>query len=145
MFFPYTPHDWYWIVGGDESQVWSSKSKAYVPLDNAAYVAFLASYRRPTRIESEEELGRVLNEQFPAGSPRPPRHMAPLAFRRLFTDGERLAIHTAAQSNAAISVWVMDGAAAQVIDLDDPATHAALAALVAAGLLTSTRRDEILS
>ena len=141
----YNPRDWYWIVGNDETQVWSSRRKAYVPDDDEDYGTFLALGRRPTRIESEAELGRVLNEQFPEGSPRSPRHIAPLAFRRLFTDGERAAIHTAAQSNAAISVWVMDGAAAQVIDLDDPATHAALAALVAAGLLTSARRDEILS
>jgi hypothetical protein len=39
----------------------------------------------------------------------------------------------------------MDGAAAQVIDLDDAATIAALDTLVGAGLLTAQRRDEILA
>ena len=141
----YNPRDWYWIVAGDESRVWSSRRKAYVPDDDEDYGTFLALGRRPTRIASEAELAAVLEQQYPDGSPRPPRHIAPLAFRRLFTDGERAAIHTAAQTNAAISVWVMDGAAAQVIDLDDPATAAALNALVGAGLLTAARRDEILA
>lgn len=146
MFPLYNPRDWYWIVvGGPEDHVWSSRRKAYVPGDDADYGTFLALGRRPTRIASEGELADVLNEQYPEGSPRAPRHLAPLAFRRLFTDGERLAIHTAAQANATVAVWVMDGAAAQVIDLDDPATALALQALVDAGLLTAARRDEILA
>jgi hypothetical protein len=146
MFGPvYNPRDWYWLVAdGPEDHVWSSRRKAYVPGDDADYGTFVALGRRATRIGSEAELATVLGEQFPEGSPRPPRHMAPLAFRRLFTDAERLAIHTAAQANAAVAVWVMDGAAAQVINLDDPATIAALDALVAAGLLTAARRDAIL-
>jgi hypothetical protein len=146
MFPTYNPRDWYWLVAdGPEDHVWSSRRQAYMPGDDEDYGTFQALGRRATRIESEAELGRVLNAQYPEGSPRPPRHIAPLAFRRRFTDGERLAIHTAAQANAAVAVWVMDGAAAQVIDLDDPATAAALDALVAAGLITAPRRDEILA
>jgi hypothetical protein len=77
----YDPRDWYWLVAyGPEDHVWSSRRKAYVPGDDADYGAFLASGRRATRIESEAELGRVLNEQFPAGSPRP--HPANGAARR---------------------------------------------------------------
>jgi hypothetical protein len=44
-------HDWFWIVGGDESRAWSSAAGGYVseyPTD------------RLTRIESEEELSDVL-------------------------------------------------------------------------------------
>ena len=140
----YNPADWYWIVAGDETQVWSSRRKAYIPADHPDCVAFLATGRRATRMGSEAELAEVLNAQFPEGSPRAPRHIAPLAFRRLFTDAERVAIHAAAQANATVAVWVMDGAAAQVIDLDDPATALALQALVDAGLITAARRDEIL-
>ncbi len=76
----YNPRDWYWIVAGDEDQLWSSRRKAYVPADDAHYLAFFAAGRRPTRIDSEAELGRVLNDQFPAGSPRP--HPANGAARR---------------------------------------------------------------
>ena len=113
-------------------------------MDDGEYDLFTSAGRRPTRIASEGEFADVLNEQYPEGSPRAPRHLAPLAFRRLFTDAERLAIHTTAQANATVAVWVMDGAAAQVIDLDDPATALALQALVDAGLITAARRDEIL-
>lgn len=68
----YDPRDWYWIVAGDEAQVWSSRRKAYVAEGDEDYGTFLALGRRPTRIGSEAELAAVLNEQFPAGSPRPP-------------------------------------------------------------------------
>jgi len=47
----YTPFDWHWIVGGDESRAWSSASGCYVsdyPAD------------RVTRIASEAELNDVL-------------------------------------------------------------------------------------
>ncbi len=71
MLPPYNPRDWYWIVAGNEDQLWSSRRRAYVAADDADYLAFFASGRRATRIDSEAELGRVLNEQFPAGSPRP--------------------------------------------------------------------------
>ena len=81
MFGPlYNPRDWYWILGGDESRVWSSRRKAYVPDDDEDYATFLAIGRRPTRIESEAELAAVLNAQFPEGSPRP--HPANGAARR---------------------------------------------------------------
>jgi ABC-type glycerol-3-phosphate transport system substrate-binding protein len=47
----YTPHDWHWIVGGDESRAWSSAAGAYV-------VDF--DEHRLTRIDSEENLTDVL-------------------------------------------------------------------------------------
>lgn len=48
----YNPHDWYWIVAGDDSKAWSSVSGNYVadwPAD------------RTTRIASEQELSDVLS------------------------------------------------------------------------------------
>lgn len=48
---PYTPRDWYWVVGGDESRAWSSAQKDFVanwPSDQT------------TRIANELELYDVL-------------------------------------------------------------------------------------
>jgi len=56
----YTPTDWYWIVAGDETKVFSSAIGEYVQPDNAAYVAWLGRGGVPTRIASEDELGEVL-------------------------------------------------------------------------------------
>jgi hypothetical protein len=60
----YNAADWYWIVAGDASRVFSSKVGNYVSLDDAAYLAFAADYQ-PTRIASEDELLAVLAEQAP--------------------------------------------------------------------------------
>jgi hypothetical protein len=60
MALSYNPLDWYWIVAGDESRVFSSKTGDYVQLGDAAYVAWLALGGVPTRIISEAELGEVL-------------------------------------------------------------------------------------
>lgn len=51
MIMAYTPHDWFWIVGGDESRAWSSAVGGYV----AGYPT-----DRLTRIASEAELNDVL-------------------------------------------------------------------------------------
>lgn len=48
----YTPHDWHWIVGGDESRFWSSAA--------GAYVEQLPQGAGCTRILSEAELDDVL-------------------------------------------------------------------------------------
>lgn len=57
---PYTPSNWYWIVAGDETKVFSSAAGDYVPLDSPAYVAWLATESAPTRIANAAELGEVL-------------------------------------------------------------------------------------
>lgn len=56
----YDPANHYWIVAGDESQVYSSVAGDFVPVNNAAYVAWLAAGSAPTRIASNAELGEVL-------------------------------------------------------------------------------------
>jgi hypothetical protein len=56
----YTPQDWYWIIAGDQSKVFSSASGDYVLPSNPAYVAWLATGKKPTRILNEAELGEVL-------------------------------------------------------------------------------------
>jgi hypothetical protein len=59
--------DWYWIIGGDTANVWSSARAALFPATDAAYVAW---GRTPTPIPSMAELEQVFAVQFPAGSPR---------------------------------------------------------------------------
>lgn len=56
----YTPQNWYWIVGNDETQVYSSASGDYVPVSDATYVSWLADGGKATRITSSDELGEVL-------------------------------------------------------------------------------------
>jgi hypothetical protein len=38
------PKDWYWIVAGNDSQVYSSKRNIYVPLDDPAYIDWLTTH-----------------------------------------------------------------------------------------------------
>lgn len=58
----YNPRDWYWIVNGDETQVYSSATGDFVPDTDATYVEWLADGTVPTRIANEAELGEVLAE-----------------------------------------------------------------------------------
>lgn len=57
---PYNPKDWYWIVNGDETQVYSSKARNFVQAANATYQAWLSAGGLPSRIASAAELGEVL-------------------------------------------------------------------------------------
>ena len=63
----YNAGSWFWIVAGDETQVYSSAAADFVKPDDAAYVAFLEDGGLPTRIASMEELRDVLLAQAPAG------------------------------------------------------------------------------
>jgi hypothetical protein len=56
----YDPKNWYWIVAGDETRVFSSATGNYVPANDATYVAWAADGTMPTRILNETELGEVL-------------------------------------------------------------------------------------
>lgn len=56
----YTPHNWYWIVAGDETRAYSSASGDYVPVSDETYQAWLASGNAATRIANEDELAEVL-------------------------------------------------------------------------------------
>ncbi len=121
---PYTPHDWFWLVGGDESQVYSSAARDYVPLDDPAYVAFLAAGGAPTRIGSADELAAVLR-----ASSVPPYHLVPtrLVVDRLQAAGKLAAARTALDSaplylrerwNTRLAIYA-----------DDPDARALLAAI----------------
>jgi hypothetical protein len=56
----YDPSNWYWIVGGNVAQVFSSAVGNYVSTNDAAFAAWQADGSTPTRIASEIELGEVL-------------------------------------------------------------------------------------
>lgn len=57
---PYTPQDWYWIVAGSTTQVYSSAAVAYVAVSNPTYQTWLASGNSPTKIAVEQDLFDVL-------------------------------------------------------------------------------------
>lgn len=63
----YIVSNWYWIVAGSTTQVYSSKVGNYVPTTDATYQAWLAAGSAPTKIATEASLGAVLA---PSG-PRP--------------------------------------------------------------------------
>lgn len=77
----------------------------------------------------------------------PPTHrtrLTRLEFRNLFTQAEKQALYTAAQSSIDVQIFLDDLNAAQYVETTDPVTVAGLGALVSAGLLTQARADEIL-
>lgn len=88
----------------------------------------------------------------PPSPPAPPavRVIAPLAFRRRLAAPLRASITLAAsaameQGDAALQVFLDDLAAARMVDLDDPATVAGVAALQAASLITQEQATALLA
>lgn len=63
---PYNPSNWYWIVAGSTTQVFSSASGTLVATSDATYQAWLAAGNLPSRIASWAELHDVLAAQAPA-------------------------------------------------------------------------------
>lgn len=68
MFFDVT--DWYWIVGDDKSQAWSSKNAKFVDVTDAEYLAWLEAGGEPTKIDTIDSLGETLFAQYPEGAPQ---------------------------------------------------------------------------
>ena len=58
---PFNARNWYWIVAGDETKVYSSAAGDYVQSTHKTYQAWIASGNAPSRIASEDELGEVLD------------------------------------------------------------------------------------
>jgi hypothetical protein len=56
----YSPSNWYWIVAGSTTQVFSSASGSYVALTNATYEAWVAAGNIPSIAASEAALLAVL-------------------------------------------------------------------------------------
>ncbi len=57
----YTVANWYWLVGGDATQVYSSAAGAFVPVADATYQAWLAAGHAPTAIDTTQSLSDVLS------------------------------------------------------------------------------------
>jgi hypothetical protein len=74
----YNPRDWYWFVGGDETQAFSSATAAFVAAADATFVAWLAAGGVPTRIDTLANLREVLAQ---AGVP-PFAPVTPLQARK---------------------------------------------------------------
>ena len=56
----YNRRDWYWFVGSNKAQVYSSARGAYVPATDAAYQQWLAGGKWTSTIANEAELLEVL-------------------------------------------------------------------------------------
>jgi hypothetical protein len=59
----YNPSDWYWAVGGDPTQVYSSARGVFVSIADAQFVAWKSKEggsNRPTPIDTSVNLGAVL-------------------------------------------------------------------------------------
>jgi hypothetical protein len=54
------PFDWYWMVGGDGSQVYSSKRQAYFPISDMAYLHWKTTFGNPSYIATEAEMLEIL-------------------------------------------------------------------------------------
>jgi hypothetical protein len=54
------PFDWYWIVAGDVSHVYSSKRHAYFAISDATYVTWKATFGVPSFIATEAEMLAML-------------------------------------------------------------------------------------
>lgn len=66
----YNPSDWYWDVRDHQaSGIFSTKRLLYVPLDDAEYVAWLESGRKPHQTPNEAEFWPSLQSRLPEPPP----------------------------------------------------------------------------
>ena len=66
----YRPSDWFWFIGGDTNNVWSSARAMLVPATDADYVAWLDFGNRPANAATMSDVEATLAIAFPAGTPR---------------------------------------------------------------------------
>lgn len=136
----FTPADWYWIVGGDESRYWSSAA--------SAYVTYRPADAPTTRIANEAELADVLGHYGLAG-PQPPTRYA--LYRSVFIERmepAEAAVLEAALASAEPKLRLMFGSVEYFVS-DDP-LFAVLHWTVAVGLGSVeepnfARADELLA
>jgi hypothetical protein len=72
-----------------------------------------------------------------------PTTITPLALFARFTPAEQQAIAAAAQTNAAVQLWLMEFEATTMIAIGDATSQAGFAELVTLGLLTQARATQI--
>lgn len=81
----------------------------------------------------------------PPSPPAPQTQFTSLEFLDRFTEQEQIAVVTSTLANAQVKLWYDKMLAASFVDLLDPRTMGGLNALVAAGLLTESRKQEIMT
>lgn len=77
--------------------------------------------------------------------PQPRKPLTVLAFRSRFTDAEKIAIYTAAQTEVAVRVWLDDLSVAQEVDLADQRIISGVNAMEFGGLIGAGRAQEVLA
>ena len=99
--------------------------------------------------KTDEEVLAAIAEQQAAQEqstePSSPRVLTKLQFLNRFTNEELAAVYTAAKTNVLSEVFLDKLKLAQEISLDDPQTVGGLQSLVAAGLLSEARVQEVLA
>ena len=61
--------DWYWTIGEDTANVWSSKRAASVPVTDPEYADnWLIAYGGPSNVSTMEELEAIFGVHYPRGS-----------------------------------------------------------------------------
>jgi hypothetical protein len=94
-------------------------------------------------VPGNRDYDRLIAERITIEPYRPPLPSAPvvdaLAFRRLFTPAERLAITEAGYTDPMVRMFMDDAAAAGALHLDHPDVTAGLAYMQSRGLLTAER------
>jgi hypothetical protein len=65
----YNPTNWYWLVNGSTTEVYSSASNTYVPTTDATFESWLQQGNRPSNIVSEAELWGVVSQAVPNAFP----------------------------------------------------------------------------
>jgi hypothetical protein len=67
---PFNPRNWYWIVGDNPTQVYSSAQAVFVSIDDQTYQDWLAlPTNNPTVIANSTALQEVLDGIYPLGTP----------------------------------------------------------------------------
>jgi len=119
----YAPSAWYWVVGGDESRVWSSAARTYVPADDPGYVTFVDAGNAASSIASEPELWDVLREQAPDRLPdnAPPPVPASITRRQLLLQLALSGMITGPEALAAAQTGAVPAAVQAVFDQLGPA------------------------
>jgi hypothetical protein len=62
------PWDWYWFIGDDTANVWSSGRAALVPVADADYVAWVEAGNGAPTLADMAELEALLAAQYPPGA-----------------------------------------------------------------------------
>lgn len=66
----YQPSNWYWIIGADTGNVWSSARAMLVPTTDPDYVAWSGLGLQPLTMASMADLEATLANTYPPGTPR---------------------------------------------------------------------------